>query len=97
MGEFRRQLTYEVEWYGNQVVTVDRFYPFSQLCSVCGAQWTGTKDLAVRERPCPECGTVHNKEHNAAKTYRKKVCACWRSQYIRYRRTYGKLTLREIM
>jgi len=66
-GEFRRQLTYKAEWYGKQVVTIDRFYPSSQLCSVCGVKWPGTKDLAVREWTCPECGEIHDRDINAAK------------------------------
>lgn len=65
-GEFRRQLEYKAAWYGKQLVTVDRFYPSSQLCSSCGAQWSGTKDLSVRKWACPECGAVHDRDHNAA-------------------------------
>ena len=65
-GEFRRQLEYKANWYGKQIVTIDRFYPSSQLCSSCGSQWSGTKDLSVREWTCPVCGVVQDRDHNAA-------------------------------
>ena len=66
-GEFRRQLSYKAAWYGKQVVSVDRFFPSSQMCSFCGAQWSGTKDLAVRDWMCAVCGAVHDRDINAAK------------------------------
>ena len=66
-GEFRRQLTYKAEWYGKQLVVVDRFYPSSQLCSCCCTQWPGTKDLSVREWNCPNCGAKHDRDINAAR------------------------------
>ena len=70
--EFRRQLSYKAEWYGKKVVVIDRFYPSSQLCSNCGAQWSGTKDLSVREWTCPVCGEHHDRDVNAAKNILKE-------------------------
>lgn len=65
-GEFRRQLTYKCEWYGKQLVLVDRWYPSSQLCNNCGYHFKGTKDLNVREWDCPQCGKHHSRDVNAA-------------------------------
>lgn len=66
-GEFRRQLEYKAAWYGKRIVTVDRFYPSSQLCSSCGTQWSGTKNLSVRQWICPVCGAIHDRDVNAAR------------------------------
>lgn len=65
-GELCRQLEYKANWYGKTVVQIDRFFPSSQLCSHCGFQWSGTKDLSVRKWTCPQCGTTHDRDINAA-------------------------------
>ena len=65
--ELTRQLEYKAKWNGRKYIKIDTFYASSQLCSVCGYQNPDTKDLSVREWICPECGTKHDRDINAAK------------------------------
>lgn len=50
---------------GKQVVFVDRFYPSSKICSVCGYKKHDLK-LSDREWTCPQCGEHHDRDINAA-------------------------------
>ena len=63
--EFVRQLEYKADWYGREIVKIDTWYPSSQICSNCGHK-DGKKALSVREWTCPECGTHHERDINAA-------------------------------
>ena len=65
--ELTRQLEYKSKWNGREYVKIDTFYASSQLCSACGYQNAATKDLSVREWICPNCGTKHDRDINAAK------------------------------
>lgn len=63
--EMRRQLEYKSEWYGRDLIFVDRFFASSKLCSCCGWKNTNLK-LSDREFVCEKCGLVIDRDENAA-------------------------------
>lgn len=63
--EFRKQLTYKSNWYGKQLSVVDRYYPSSQICHVCGER-DGKKSEDIRKWICPHCGALHDRDVNAS-------------------------------
>jgi len=62
--EINRQLSYKTSWYGGEIIDVDRFYPSSRLCRVCG---NIKEDLKLEERVyiC-ECGHTEDRDLNAS-------------------------------
>ncbi len=63
--QFIRQLEYKAQWYGRTLIGIDRGYPSSKRCSACG-HTQGSMPQSVREWTCPECGTAHDRDVNAA-------------------------------
>ena len=64
-GGFNRQIEYKAQMYGKQIYRVDRFFPSSKTCSVCGCI-QDKMPLNVREWTCSECGAHHDRDINAA-------------------------------
>ncbi|MFB8791000.1 MAG: RNA-guided endonuclease TnpB family protein [Potamolinea sp.] len=60
-----RQLEYKCQWYGRTLVKIDRWFPSSKRCGHCG-HVVDKLPLDVREWDCPECGTHHDRDINAA-------------------------------
>jgi putative transposase len=65
-GELVRQLEYKAKWYGRDLVTIDQWFPSSKRCGNCG-HVLKRLPLTVREWDCPNCGTHHDRDINAAK------------------------------
>lgn len=65
--ELTRQISYKSDWNNRQYIKINRFYASSQTCNCCGYVNSNTKDLSVREWICPKCGSIHDRDINAAK------------------------------
>jgi len=65
-GQFRNILEYKLKEIGGKLIKVDRFFPSTQLCHVCGYKNTALKDLSIRKWTCPNCGNFHDRDINAA-------------------------------
>ncbi|MET7781210.1 MULTISPECIES: RNA-guided endonuclease InsQ/TnpB family protein [Streptomyces] len=64
--ELRSMLEYKAQWYGRDLIALDRWYPSSRTCSTCG-HLVAKLPLNVREWTCAACGAVHDRDENAAK------------------------------
>ena len=64
-GMFLTMLEYKCRWYGVNLIKIDRFAPSSKTCGKCGHVYKGLK-LSERSWSCPECGTHHDRDFNAA-------------------------------
>jgi putative transposase len=64
-GELICQLTYKCQWYGRELIKIDRWFPSSKRCGNCG-HIVDKLPLNIREWECPKCGTKHDRDVNAA-------------------------------
>lgn len=87
--QFRTMLEAKAEMYGRDVAVISRWEPTSQTCSCCRHR-EGRKKLSIREWQCLNCGTLHDRDVNAAKNI--KVAGGQLDTQNERRRT-GKTTL----
>jgi len=75
----RRMLAYKTTWRSGRLVTADRFFPSSKMCSGCGAV---KAKLALSERTyvCTACGLVIGRDVNAARNLLKLAASGAESQ-----------------
>ena len=64
--ELTQLIRYKSDWNNRQYIKIGRFTKSSQPCNICGYINTETKDLSVRQWICPQCGTIHDRDINAA-------------------------------
>ena len=70
-GIFRNMLKYKLEDLGKKLIIVDKYYPSSKLCNVCGHK---NELLTIEDKiwECPNCHTIHNRDINASINLKKE-------------------------
>ncbi len=62
---FVQKLEYKARWYGKTFFKIGMFEPSSKTCNICGYK-LNELSLGIREWYCPSCGTLHDRDVNAA-------------------------------
>ena len=65
-GMFTTMLDYKMTERGKHLQKIDRWYPSSQTCNICGCVNEDVKNLNIRKWTCPHCGAEHDRDINAA-------------------------------
>lgn len=73
-GQFVTLLTYKANWYGKNILKVNRFFASSKICSHCHYK-LDSLPLPVRNWTCPSCQTHHDRDTNAASNIRQQALA----------------------
>lgn len=82
---FVTMLEYKAARHGRYFGRIGRFEPTSQVCSACGVK-DGPKPLGVREWTCGGCGSVHDRDVNAA----RNILAAGRADRLNASQSAGK-------
>lgn len=61
---------YKCEWYGKNFIQIGCFEASTKLCNVCETK-NQMLTLKDREWACATCGTIHDRDENAAKNIKK--------------------------
>lgn len=85
---FVTKLKYKAEWYGKEVIVIDRFYPSSKTCSHCD-HIKESLDLSERNWTCTSCGTEHDRDVNASKNILRRALTIKSSGTDDYRHGVG--------
>jgi putative transposase len=62
---FVTKLQYKADWYGREIIKIDKWFPSSQICSECGHK-DGKKPLDINEWTCLICHAHHDRDINAS-------------------------------
>jgi putative transposase len=68
--KFFQMLQYKADWYGKEVIKVDRYYASSKTCG-CGVKNENLK-LSDRVWTCNSCGTENSRDHLASQNILKE-------------------------
>ena len=63
--KFINMLAYKANWYGKQLIQINRYYPSSKTCCKCHYK-IEEMPLYIRDWQCPQCETQHDRDTNAA-------------------------------
>jgi putative transposase len=79
-GEFKIILKYKADWYGREIIEINRFFPSTKLCNCCGHK---NNNITLNDRVwlCPICGEKHDRDINAAINIKNEGLRIIGSQY----------------
>ena len=71
--DFLRMIKYKSEWYEVKLHTMGQYEASTIICNVCGCKLQKPLPVKIRKWKCVKCGTVHDRDINAAKVIRNET------------------------